>query len=191
MSEAAKEDRFAALWRELEAVPEGYFAEIAGGEVRVLPRPGPRHARAASRLGGALDRLEDDERGGWVILDEPDVKLGDDVRTPDLAGWRTERYVEPEHGPYTIVPDWICEVLSPSTARIDRAEKMPLYARHGVGHLWLIDPVAQTLEVYRRQHDLWIVVAVPSGGQKVRAEPFESLELDLSRLWHVPGQPPE
>ena len=190
MSDAAKEDRFAALYREFDAVPEGYFAEIAGGEVRVLPRPGPRHARAASKLGALLDGpfgFDADPPGGWVIIDEPDIRFGDDVRAPDLAGWRTERYAEPPSGPYVVAPDWICEVLSPTTARFDRAEKMPLYAEHQVAHLWLIDPAPQTLEVYRREGTLWLAIATYAGDQSVRAEPFQASEIDLGTLWRRPN----
>jgi Uma2 family endonuclease len=193
MGDAAEKDRFDDLYRLLEDVPEGHFAEIVAGEIRVLPRPGPRHARAASRLDRRLGSEFDfdaDGPGGWVILVEPDVRFGDELRAPDLAGWRLDRYREPGRGPHVIIPNWICEVLSPSTARSDRAEKLPLYATHGVEHVWLIDPDAATIEIYRRQAELWLLVATHAGDAQVRAEPFDAIELDLGALWRTPGSGP-
>lgn len=193
VTDRAESDAFECLWNELDAVPEGYFAEIVAGGVRVLPRPGPRHARAASKLGASLDGsfgFDGEGQGGWVLLHEPDLRIGDDLRSPDLAGWRTERFVAPAgRAPFTVAPDWVCEVLSPTTARYDRVEKMPLYARHGVQHLWLIDPEAKTLEVYRRQGELWLALATHAEDSRIHAEPFDAVELDLGPLWRLPGDP--
>ena len=123
MSEPAPRSAFDALYAQYQALPDGTKAEIAEGEIRVMPRPRPRHVRAASVLGARLMRRfgwdSDDGPGGWVILDEPELRFGDEVRAPDLAGWRLERYAEPEDNPITPVPDWTCEVLSPNTARTD------------------------------------------------------------------------
>ncbi len=183
-------DEVYARYREL---PEGTEAEIVAGEIRVLPRPRPRHVRAATRLSSRLGRAfdwdvgDDDGPGGWVLLAEPELRLGDDVRAPDLAGWREERYVEADDNPITLVPDWICEVLSPSTARSDRAEKMPLYAQHGVHHLWIVDPAMKTLEVYRREDSTWIVASTHGDDDKIRAVPFDAVELDLGALWRLPN----
>ncbi len=183
---------FDGLYEEYQALPEGTKAEIVGGQVRVLPRPRPRHVRVSSTLGARLGRNfgwdSDTGPGGWVILDEPELRLGDEVRAPDLAGWRVERYEEPEENPITLVPDWICEVLSPTTARVDRAEKMPLYANHGVGHLWIVDPLAQTLEVYRREGTQWVVVASYGADDQVQSEPFDAIPFDLGVLWRLPGK---
>ncbi|MEM9188951.1 MAG: Uma2 family endonuclease [Myxococcota bacterium] len=191
MTKPAAKDRFDELWHELDAVPEGRFAEIVAGQVRVLPRPGLRHARAASKLGASLDGsfgFDAGGPGGWVLLDEPDLRIGDELRSPDLAGWRTERFVAPDgRKPFVVAPDWVCEVLSPSTARFDRVEKMPLYASFGVQHLWLIDPEAQTLEIYRRSSELWLAVASHAASTVIRAEPFDAVELDLGALWRLPG----
>jgi len=190
MSDAAAKDRFEELYQRLDDVPEGYVAEIVASEIRVLPRPGPKHARATSRLDRRLGTefdFDSDGPGGWVILVEPDIRFGEDLRAPDLAGWRIGRYREPGRGPHLIAPDWICEVLSPSTAQYDRAEKMPLYARHGVEHVWLIDPEPQTLEVYRRQGELWLLIGAHAGDANVRAEPFDAIELELGALWRTPG----
>jgi Uma2 family endonuclease len=126
--------------------------------------------------------------GGWIILDEPELHLGPeddrDVVVPDLAGWRRERMPEmPDTAFITLAPDWLCEVLSRSTETHDRATKMPIYAREKVTHTWLLDPIAQTLEVYRLKADGWRLVATHKQDAKVRAEPFEAFELDLALLW--------
>ncbi|MCC6551406.1 MAG: Uma2 family endonuclease [Polyangiaceae bacterium] len=194
MGQPAKDLR-RATYADLEAVPPTKVAELIRGVLHTFPRPAPRHARASSRLGaklaGAFD-LGDTGPGGWIILDEPELHFPDpsaegeiDALVPDLAGWRVERLPElPDAAHFTLAPDWICEVLSPSTAGVDRDEKMPIYAREAVRHAWLIDPVAQTLEVFvlgagRR----WSAAGVHRAGARVRAEPFDAVELDLGVLW--------
>ena len=177
---------FDKLWEALLHVPEGFVGEIVGGEIIETQRPDHPHVAATSDLGillGGWFRFGMGGPGGWVILDEPRIRFGDDVRVTDIAGWRTIRYVEPSSGPYIVPPDWICEALSPSTARADRTDKLPLYARAGVGHVWLLDPVAQTLEVYRLENGSWVLVATHGGDAKVRAEPFDAVELDLAMVW--------
>lgn len=133
-----------ATYDDLIAVPDHLVAELINGALRTQPRPRLRHARAASRLGQALGSPFDRGRGGpggWILLDAPEVHLGKDVLVPDIAGWRRERMPElPDEAYTTLAPDWICEVLSPSTAALDRTEKMPIYARTGVSHIWLVDP---------------------------------------------------
>ncbi len=186
MVQRAPETSFDVLWDELDGLPDEVVGEIVAGEIRATPRPDPPHLRAASGLGvfvGGAFGMGVGGPGGWVILDEPRIRFGDELRVPDLAGWRAERYAEPDRGPYTVTPDWICEILSPSTAAVDRGEKQPLYARAGVGHLWLMDPLARTLEVLRLQGDLWVVAAVFTGESVVRAEPFDAIELDLAKVW--------
>lgn len=194
MSESATRSRFEQRYAEYRALPEGTKAEIVRGEVRVLPRPRPRHVRVAGRLGARLENGFDWDTsagpGGWVILREPELLFGEEIRCPDLAGWRVERYEEPEDNPITLIPDWICEVLSPSTARGDRVEKMPLNAEHGVGHLWLIDPIAETLDVYRREGALWVVASTHGADPNARPEPFRELPLDLEALFRQPGPKP-
>jgi len=193
VSDAAHKNAFDEVYARYRALPEGTKAEIVGGEIRTLPRPSPRHVRTASILGARLLRAfgwdADDGPGGWVILDEPELRLGDEIRAPDLAGWRVERYEEPEDNPITLVPDWICEVLSPTTARIDRGEKMPLYAEHGVSHLWIVDPVMKTLEVYRREGALWVVLSNHGADEVASLEPFDAVPFDVASLWRVPGRP--
>jgi Uma2 family endonuclease len=122
--------------------------------------------------------------GGWVLLDEPELHLGRDVLVPDLAGWRRERMPKmPEVAGFDLAPDWVCEVLSPSTAVHDRVHKMPVYLRAGVTHLWLIDPLLQMVEAYRSQDARWTLLVTLEGAAQGRIEPFEALELDLSVLW--------
>lgn len=176
-----------ATYADLEALPEHKVGEIINGELIVSPRPAPRHALSASMLGikiGAPFHLGDGGPGGWWILDEPELHFGEDVVVPDLAGWRRERMpVLPETAYFELAPDWVCEVISPSTARHDRAFKLPLYAREGVPHLWLADPLARTLEVLRLHEGAYKVLAVFSDEPAVRAEPFDSIELNLSAIW--------
>jgi Uma2 family endonuclease len=126
--------------------------------------------------------------GGWWVLNKPEIHWGarvdQQVTVPDLAGWRRERMPEiPQDQRFRVVPDWICEIASPSTFRLDRSVKMPLYATHGVGHLWMIDAEARVLEVFRLEQGRWTVAATYSGEQRVNAEPFEAVELQLEDLW--------
>ncbi len=178
-----------ATYADLMAVPDPLVAEIIDGELIVSPRPASLHTRASSQLTGDLvgpfGRGRDGP-GGWIILIEPELHLGPepDVLVPDLAGWRRERMpVLPDTVGFTMAPDWVCEVLSPSTEKVDRAGKMPIYAREKVAHLWLINPILQTLEIFRLENQKWLLVAVHQGNKQVRAEPFDAIELDLSALW--------
>jgi Uma2 family endonuclease len=117
-------------------------------------------------------------------LDEPELHLGGDVLVPDLAGWRRARMPQfPDAAAFTLAPDWVCEVLSSGTERLDRARKMPAYAREGVLHVWLLSPSARILEVYRLTGDGWLLLATHAGATCVRAEPFDAVELDLAPLW--------
>jgi Uma2 family endonuclease len=155
--------------------------------LHTLPRPASRHARAASRLGAELDGPFDRGKGGpggWLILDEPELHLGSDVLVPDLAGWRRARMPElPDTPAFQLPPDWVCEVLSPSTSATDRAEKMPIYARENVGFAWLVDPLARTLEALRLEAGRWVVLGTWRDDAKIRAEPFDAVEIGLAVLW--------
>jgi Uma2 family endonuclease len=184
-----------ATYADLEAVPANKVAELIRGTLYVMPRPALRHARASSRLGvklgGPFD-LGEGGPGGWWILDEPELHFPDptapgeeDALVPDLAGWRRERVPKMPDAAYcTIAPDWICEVVSPSTESQDREVKMPVYAREGVRHAWLIDPIAKTLEVYTLgAGGRWSEAETYYGGDVVHAVPFDAVGLDLSALW--------
>ncbi|MBI4951320.1 MAG: Uma2 family endonuclease [Myxococcales bacterium] len=186
------EDRRQALYEAYRAVPPHEHAEIIGGTLYVMARPAPRHAHAASALGGELSGPFQRRRGGpggWWILDEPEVQLVPlEPVVPDLAGWRVERMPSlPETAYFALVPDWVCEVLSKSTEAVDRNEKLPLYRAHGVRHVWLVDPIAQTLEVYTLgEAERWREVRVFRADAPVRAAPFDAIELDLAALWSPP-----
>lgn len=178
-----------ATYADLEALPPQFVGEISAGELYASPRPAYAHTRAASalgvRIGGPFDHGINGP-GGWLILDEPELHLGDDVLVPDLAGWRRERLPKNLRGelPYfTLPPDWVCEIVSPGTARLDRTRKKPTYARAGVGHIWLLDPIARTLEVSRLEAGRWVDAGGYGGEESVRAEPFDAVILPLGELW--------
>ncbi len=176
-----------ARYQDLLALPEHVLGQLLGGELHVLPRPATRHAAASSALGEELGPPFKRGRGGpggWVILDEPELHLGEDVLVPDLAGWRRERMPElPDVAAIDLSPDWVCEVLSPSSVATDRVIKLPIYAREQVGHVWLVDPIACTLEVFAREDGAWSLVGAWREDAKVRAVPFHAIELDLAILW--------
>jgi Uma2 family endonuclease len=179
-----------ATYDDLLKVPEPLVAEIIDGELVTSPRPAMPYALAASAIGGVLfdpfNRPAGDRGapGGWWILDEPELHLGEDILVPDLAGWRRDRMPTfTKTATCKLAPDWACEVISPSTARIDRARKMRIYAREGVGHLWIVDPLARTLEIYRLEKGSWLLVVTHEGSAPVRAEPFEAIEIDVARWW--------
>jgi Uma2 family endonuclease len=180
-----------ATYEDLLQVPDHLVAEIIHGQLHTHPRPAPRHARASSSLGDELLSPFDKGRGGpggWWILDEPELHLGDDIFVPDLAGWKRERMPNlPETAWFELEPDWVCEVISPSTGRVDRAVKMPLYAHYGVEYLWLVDPDLKTLEAYQLQRsksgDKWLLLATLHDDQPVSLLPFDAIEFDLSLLW--------
>jgi Uma2 family endonuclease len=174
-------------------VPEHQHAEIVNGTLYVMSRPAPRHTDAASMLGGELVgpfRRGRGGPGGWWILDEPELQLvPKEPVIPDLAGWRVERMPQlPDTSCFTLAPDWVSEVLSRSTEKLDRDEKLPYYAMHGVLHAWLLDPIDKRLEVdsLHTETKRWREVRIYQGDSMVRAAPFDAIELDLSALWSPP-----
>lgn len=178
----------AATYDDVLAAPEHLVAELIRGSLSLMARPRPLHARASSRLTMRLAGFDgdgEDGPGGWVILDEPELHLGSDIVVPDLGAWRRERMpVLPTELAYFVLrPDWVCEVLSRSTARLDRGDKAEIYAEHGVTHVWLLDPEIQTLEVLRLDGATYRVIKTYGGDARVRAEPFEAIELALATLW--------
>lgn len=185
-----------ATYDDLVKVPDHLVAEILEGDLYATPRPSAPHALAASALGGELLGPFQSGRGGpggWWILDEPELHLGADVVVPDLAGWRRSRLPQiPDAPAITVAPDWVCEILSPSTEAMDRVLKLAIYLREGVSHVWFVNPRSFTLEVLRRAEGHWIVVATHDGDQIVHAEPFDAVPLELFRLWghNAPGTSP-
>jgi Uma2 family endonuclease len=176
-----------ACYEDVLATPDHLVAELIQGLLHTTPRPGPKHASVAMLLGTGLHAPFDRGRGGpggWIILMEPELHLGEHVLVPDLAAWRRERMPElPETAYFGITPDWVCEVISPSTARLDRAVKLPLYARQGVDFAWIIDPQAQTLEVLKRQQQSWLLLSTFVGTDIANPAPFDALPFALGQLW--------
>jgi Uma2 family endonuclease len=176
-----------ATYQDIIDAPDTMVAEILEGELFVSPRPAFRHSLAGSGLGaeiGGRFQFGRDGPGGWWILDEPELHFGKNVMVPDLAGWRRERMpVFPDTAFCTLAPDWICEVLSPSTETIDRSKKLRLYAAAEVKHAWLLNPLTRTLEVLRLEKNGWLLCGTFANDELVRAEPFEAAQIDLLLLW--------
>lgn len=184
-----------ATYEDLLKVPQNLVAELIDGELYAWPRPAGPHARFSSALGMDIGTPYDRGRGGpggWWILDEPELHLGDNVLVPDLAGWRRERMPEIPHDHRFIVePDWVCEVISPSTARVDRGRKMRIYAEHDIPWLWFVDPERRILEVFQLAGDVFATLHVSTGDDVVRADPFPAAEIDLASIWGpTPEEPP-
>jgi len=176
-----------ATYEDVLAAPPHLVAELIHGTLFTSPRPAAPHAHAASVLGMDLGSPFQRGRGGpggWWILDEPELHLGEHVLVPDLGGWRRERMAEvPNVSFFELSPDWLCEVLSPSTEAIDRTDKRAIYAAAEVGWLWLVNPLTRVLEVLRLRERSWVVHATQRGEATVRLEPFAAIELELGDLW--------
>lgn len=188
---AADSAKRLATYQDVVDAPDHVVAEVLAGELYTSPRPAGPHTEAASTLGmdigGPFHRGRGGP-GGWIILFEPELHLASDIVVPDLAGWRRERLPSVPDEPYfTLAPDWACEVLSPGTALLDRRRKLPVYAREGVTHVWLVDPRAKSIEVFRLDGANYRLVTVHGESEVARIEPFEAVELELSALW--PGAP--
>ncbi len=181
-----------ATYADIAALPAGITGQLIDGVLYAHARPAAPHAVATSRLGAMLSSRFDLGGGGadgverWLVLDEPELHLGPhpDVLVPDLAGWRRVRLPRrPTEAHFTLPPDWVCEALSPGTARLDRMLKLPVYAREGVGHVWLLDPLEQSIEVFALDGRSWRLVTVVGGGRDLALPPFEVAPLDLDALW--------
>jgi hypothetical protein len=180
--------RSVATYVDLFDLPPNHTGQIVHGVLHAHPRPVLAHAGVATGLGEELGppfRRGRGGPGGWILLDEPELHLGSDILVPDLAGWRRERVPDGSLGGAfaTLAPDWVCEVLSPSTARLDRGDKLDVYLREQVAHVWLVDPALQTLEVLRLDGPTYRLAATFSGDNAVRAEPFDAVEINLAALW--------
>lgn len=194
-----RDPRFPNLAPEVVAgyldAPSTMCAEIIDGALSLMPRPRPRHARAAGKLLTSLDGPFDrggEGPGGWVLLPEPELHLGagPDIVTPDLAGWHRARFPvaafdDDAPAALTVAPDWLCEVLSPCTEAYDRGPKLRVYRCEGVGHVWLVDPALRTLEVFRLEGARFTLVDTWEGDGPVRAEPFDAVALPLEALWRL------
>ncbi len=186
----AKPVRKRATYQDVLAAPDNMIAEVLNGELVLQPHPTIPHQGALTELsadiGGTVGRrgLPD----GWIILNRVELHLGPsdevDIVVPDIAGWRLTRLPDvPATAFITLAPDWVCEVLSPSTELRDRTAKLAIYAREGVGHLWFVSVRTRHVEVYRQDNGLWTLLGTAQGDAKVRLAPFEDVEIDLARLW--------
>ena len=173
---------------DLDALPSNVKGEIINGVLYTQPRPRARHMDVEDLL---IDDLKSPYQrgrggpGGWWILSEPGIELpGSPEVSPDLAGWRRTRLPSlPKDGPITLVPDWACEILSPTTRGYDQRTKRPFYAEIGVSFLWYVDLDAHTLTVSKLEAQRWTELAVYGEDDRVRAPPFEEVELSLAEWW--------
>ena len=184
-----------ATYKDVLDAPEHSIAQVVDGELHLQPRPARRHTRFASTLLARLGRMfgegdddNDDARGGWLFLFEPELHLGPEpqILVPDIAGWRGER-APTNDGPayYDTAPDWVCEVLSERTAYIDRGRKADIYAREGVKHLWFVDVKSRFVECFELVNDRWSRVGV-FDGEEAAVPPFEAEAIDLERIFGEP-----
>jgi Uma2 family endonuclease len=176
-----------ATYQDVIDAPAHMVAELIGGTLHLHPRPASPHALAASSLVAELGMAFHKGRngpGGWWIILEPELHVGSDVLVPDIAGWRRERMrAYPDAPWFDLAPDWVCEVLSPGTRRIDLTDKRDLYARAGVAHLWLVDPRARTLEAFRLDAGHWVLATALKDDESVNVPPFDAISFPLSELW--------
>ena len=178
-----------ATYQDVIDAPENMVAELIDGELHLMSRPSPEHGEAGSVLGGLLVppfRLGIGGPGGWRIIDEPELHLEIESRVlvPDLAGWKRETMPKlPKTKYFAVMPDWVCEILSPSTSKKDLEVKMPLYAQADIGHLWLIDPLAKTLQAFELRNGKWAQIADLKDADTVCVPPFDAIDFDLAELW--------
>ena len=176
-----------ATYRDVLDAPAHMVAEIVDGVLHLQRRPPTLAALAKTALSGEIGSAFFKGRngpGGWWIVNEPELHLGEDIVVPDIAGWRRERMpTVPDVAYLTLAPDWVCEVLSPSTRKFDLEENRPVYAREGVGHLWLVDPAARTLEAFALLDCAWSPAGAAREAEPVSLPPFEAVPFPLGALW--------
>ena len=183
--------RARATYQDVLDAPPHKVAEIVNGRLYTHPRPASPHVLAGYSLGDELVGPFQKGRGGpggWWIVGEPELHLGvapnEDTLVPDAAGWRRERMPEYPDVPYfTLSPDWVCEILSPSTRHFDLGTKRDIYAREGVPCLWLIDPDPRTLEAFKLRDGRWELIATLRDDAPVSLPPFEAITFSLGSLW--------
>jgi Uma2 family endonuclease len=187
MNVQARASNQPATYQDILDAPPHMVAEIIRGALHLHPRPAMPHARASSalgaKIGGPFD-FDGDGPGGWWIVDEPELHLGEEIVVPDLAGWRRERMPRfPRTAYTTVAPDWACEILSPSTRGTDVGPKRAIYREHGVGWLWLVDPDARSLEAFEQRDGAWVEIGTLIGEDEVRMPPFDAIGFQLAALW--------
>jgi Uma2 family endonuclease len=173
---------------DLDALPPGIVGEIIEGVLYTMTKPRARHQRTTTRIGADVGDPFDMGRGGpggWWILAEPGIELPSTPEiSPDVAGWRRERMPElPVDEPIRVVPDWVCEILSPTTRRHDMLRKLPYYAKVGVAFLWLVDIDARVLTAHRLESSGWHIIGTYSDETEVRIAPFDAVPLNVTDWW--------
>ena len=188
-SQASKTEKAStsATYQDVLDAPPHMVAEIVDGRLYTQPRPASLHTKASSGLGGLINQTYEYGRGGpggWWILDEPELHLGEDILVPDIAGWRRERMPEyPVAAFFTLPPDWVCEVLSPSTRKLDLGGKRAVYARESVSYLWLVDPDVRLLEAFELRGNEWVLIDRLFDDALVSLPPFDAISFNLGDLW--------
>jgi Uma2 family endonuclease len=180
-----------ARYEDLFGLPEYRVGEIIGGELVTHPRSGPRHAKAASSLAMLVGPPFQHGRGGpgdcWILV-EPELHLGEDILVPDLVGWRRRRLPTlPRTAWFELAPDWVCEVVSPSTAGTDRLRKLPRYAAQGIPHCWLVDPETRAVEAFELEAGRWVLAGSAVGSMEAALPPFAAVPFPLGELWGDAG----
>lgn len=172
-----------AKYVDLDSIPEGWVGEIIDGDLYAFPRPRTVHARSIGRVFKQIEDDDDDNPSGWIVLMEPEVRFGKNILVPDLAGWRRSRMPKmPNIVTVSLAPDWVCEGLSPSTARLDRGRKFEIYGKHRVGHVWYVNPDLRLVEVFELDGAGYRAVKTAAGDAKVSLPPFPQ-RIALSKLW--------
>ncbi|AYO81299.1 Uma2 family endonuclease [Methylobacterium brachiatum] len=184
MAEAAVRQ---ATYADLEAVPDHLVAEIVDGALEthgsLPPVQGAAAFSLAAILGAHTSRRRDDP-DAWIYMSKPELRFGPQVVVPDLAGWRRERMpTEPEDAFIETSPDWVCEILSPSTIRLDRGRKRRIYGEAGVKFLWLLDSAAGTLEGFALADGRWLLLDTVLRGETVAIPPFDAVPFPLDDLF--------
>jgi Uma2 family endonuclease len=182
-----------ATLADLDALPPGIVGEIIEGVLYTMTKPRAPHQRTTLKIGGSIGDPFDDGRGGpggWWIITEPGIELPNNTKeiSPDVAGWRRERLPKlPRKEPIRVVPDWVCEILSPTTRRHDLLHKLPYYAKVGVAHLWFVDLEARVVTVQRLEAGRWVTIGAYSDETEVRIEPFDVVMLNVASWWPPAG----
>jgi len=191
----AQTETKAATYEDLCAVPDHLVAEIIYGVLETHPRPAPPHSFSEVSLADEFVGPFQKGRGGpggWVFAMEPELHLGAHVLVPDIAGWRVENMPHlPQTAYFETVPDFVCEILSPSTEAKDRGPKRRIYAEFGVGYLWYLNPVAKLLETFQLRDKQWLLFDTFQDGDDVKAPPFDAVTISMTNLWPLPPAPPK